>query len=97
MPNYLYKCNNWKCNSISELTLPISTHPGQLFTCGCGHKKSRIMRPWGAVKGFKTFAGNWFKKTYGHDIGAAAEDKAQQKEDWDTLKRETDRDNANSN
>lgn len=95
MPKYLYKCN--RCEDIVDVPLPISFDPKQFINFP-GHKNVclglfwRIMRAPGAVKGFKTFAGDWFKKTYGQDIGAAYEDKARQKTDYETMKRELDKD-----
>lgn len=94
MPNYLYKCN--RCEDIIEFALPISHDPKQ-FCNHPGHKNVclglyyRIMRAPGAVKGLKTFAGDWFKKTYGSDIGDAYIDKARQREDYETMKRELDK------
>jgi len=46
------------------------------------------MRAYGAVKGFKVFAGDWFKKKYGHDVGEAYDDKARQAEDKKVMERE---------
>lgn len=86
MPNYNYRC--CKCKQITELALPISTDPKKLLGCECGYTMRRVMRVPGAVKGFKTFAGDWFKKTYGHDVGEAYEDKARQTEDRKVLERE---------
>lgn len=91
MPNYLYKCN--RCEDIVDLAMPISTDPKQFWNHP-GHKNVclglfyRIMRAPGAVKGFKVFAGDWFKKTYGHDLGETYEDKARQADDRKTLERE---------
>ena len=89
MPNYLYKCNI--CETIYDIFLPISHDPKLLYKCEqnkCNGLCNRIMRQWGAVKGFKVFAGDWFKKKYGHDIGESAEDKIQQKKDWETLEQQ---------
>lgn len=96
MPNYLYKCT--KCEDKIDITLPISSDPKQLLESP-GHKVycdglyKRIMRPFGSIKGLRVFAGEWFKKTYGHDMGEAYEDKARQKEDRETLEREYKRKN----
>lgn len=86
MPNYLYKC--CECKEIVDLTLPISTDPKELFTCPCGYTMKRIMRAPGAFKGFKVYAGDWFKKTYGHDLRTPYEDKVRQQEDRKTLEKE---------
>jgi len=95
MPNFLYKCE--LCKDIIDIPLPISFDPKETINHP-GHKNiclglfKRIMRAPGAVKGFKTFAGDWFKKTYGHDIAKPYEDKARQKTDYETMKRELDKD-----
>jgi hypothetical protein len=71
-------------------SLPMSTEPSKIFQCSScpnGEMSRRIINP-GAIKGFKVFAGDWFKKEYGHDIGQAYEDKARQAEDRKTLERE---------
>ncbi len=80
MPNYLYKCSN--CKDIIDINLPMSFEPTEMIF-NSGHKKvcvgrfKRIMRKPGAVKGFKVFAGDWFKKEYGFDIGEKETTKAE--------------------
>lgn len=99
MSNYLYKCE--VCEDIIDINLPMSSDPKYPLNLK-GHKKSgdenfcygffrRIMRPWGQVKGFKTFAGDWYKKTYGKDIMEPYEDKRQRVEDGKRMRRELDK------
>ena len=92
MPNYVYKCKS--CENKITITLPISTDPKLRFPCvECGCESKRIIVSGAQWKGFKTFAGDWFKKTYGFDMADPYMDKVRQKEDYETmatqLKRET--------
>lgn len=82
MPNYNYKCAN--CLVIEKKFLAISTDPSKQFPCEkcCGFMDRVPITP-GPVTGLKTFAGDWFKKTYGHEIGGDGESAAQQKADID--------------
>lgn len=77
MPNYKYKCTS--CGHIEVMFLKISTSPGKHFDCtNCESKETmtrRISKPAGH-QGLKVWAGDWFKKTYGHDMGEAAAKKA---------------------
>ena len=95
MPNYLYKCT--ECDDIMDIILPISSDPKQLLLSPghqvhCKGAYTRIMRPFNSIKGLRTFAGDWFKKTYGHDIAKPYEDASRQKEDFETMKRELEKD-----
>lgn len=60
----------------------MSHDPKMLFSPP-GHKNvcfgffKRIMRNPSAVKGFKVFAGDWFKKQYGHEMGERATTRAE--------------------
>jgi len=61
--------------------LSISTDPKKLFPCECGYTMKRIIRTGASFKGFKTFAGDWFKKTYGYDFGEKATTRAEFQKD----------------
>jgi putative FmdB family regulatory protein len=83
MPNYKYKC--YSCNLIDEIFLPISTDPQKLFCCpGCPDGTMRrmtgLINP-AATLGLKVFAGDWYKKTYGHELGEDGESAAEKKRD----------------
>ena len=67
MPGYSYKCG--KCKHIVKLPLPMGTDPKKRFACQCGYLMKRIITPGASFKGFKVFAGDWVRKTYGYDIG----------------------------
>ena len=93
MPNYIYKCK--VCEDIMEITLPISTDPSQCIENPdrrhggiCYGLYKRIIGSTPSFKGLKTFAGDWYKKTYGIELGQGSLDKAQQAEDRKTLERE---------
>lgn len=84
MPNYAYRCG--KCKQITTKSLPISTDPRQAFACECGYLMKRIIVS-GALfpeKVGKVWAGDWFKKTYGHDIDEVAKQRGQEKMEYDT-------------
>lgn len=67
MPNYIYKC--CKCKQKTKLNLPISTDPKKFFACRCGYTMHRtIVVAQFPEKVGKVWAGDWFQKTYGHDI-----------------------------
>jgi len=86
MPNYSYKC--CKCKKIDSMTLPISTDPKLLFPCECGYTMRRIITLGAKFpeKVGRVWAGDWFKKTYGFDMGDAASRKGQEKMDYDANK-----------
>ena len=91
MNNYLYKCT--VCEDKIDIALPISSDPKQLLEnpghrVVCEGSYKRIMRPFGQIKGLRVFAGDWFKKTYGHDMAEPYEHASRQKEDFETMKRE---------
>lgn len=75
MPGYSYKCG--KCKHIIQMTLPISTDPKKRFACECGYLMKRIIAGGASFKGFKVFAGDWFKKEYGFDIADRPTTKAE--------------------
>jgi putative FmdB family regulatory protein len=79
MPNYNYKCRD--CSEVTTLELRMSTDPALEFPCPkCGNGKMFrsviLCRP---PNGLKVFAGDWFKKTYGHEIGEDGETAAEKK------------------
>lgn len=80
MPNYTYKCP--RCEDTFKVSLPISSDPNKLLNHP-GHKNmclglfKRAIVPGASFKGFKVFAGDWFKKTYGYDIGERETTKAE--------------------
>lgn len=80
MPNYYYKCD--RCETIYEINLPISHDPTLLYECSgdiCTGTCNRIMRAAQIPKEVgKVFAGDWFKKTYGFELGG----EAMKKEDY---------------
>lgn len=86
MPNYNYQCKS--CGVTEKKFLPISTDPAQLFPCVCGSEMSRGIIRQGEVTGLKTFAGDWFKKTYGHELGEDGMSAAEKKADYQRLLRE---------
>ena len=86
MPEYNYRC--CECKQVTSLFLPISTDPKEIQVCECGWAMKRIITGTFSFKGFKTFAGDWFKKAYGHDMADPYMDKVRQKEDYETMARE---------
>jgi hypothetical protein len=88
VPNYNYKCS--QCLVVDSMFLPMSTDPKQQFVCTkCGGLTNRIctMLP-GGINGLKTFAGDWFKKTYGHELGEDGMSAAEKKADYESLLKE---------
>lgn len=83
MPNYDYRCAD--CSTVKRLFLPISTDPSKPIVCEfCGQNSHRFMgsnKPSGTT-GLKTFAGDWFKKTYGHELGEDGQSAAEKKRDF---------------
>lgn len=92
LPKYSYKC--CECKSIVKINLPISTDPKQLYECECGYSMKRIITPGAQFpeKVGKVWAGDWFRKTYGHDIGEGAERKIREKESYERERRVLERD-----
>lgn len=86
MPGYHYKC--CKCKGITKLELPISTDPKKFFGCECGYTMKRIIVAGAQFpeKVGRVWAGDWFKKTYGQDIGEAARERADDKMRYDADK-----------
>ena len=86
MPNYAYKC--CECEKVDLINLPISTDPKYLFLCDCGHNMHRIIISGAQFpeKVGRVYAGDWFKKTYGHDIDEVAKGRAQEKMEYDAEK-----------
>jgi putative FmdB family regulatory protein len=69
MPNYKYYCPD--CDVAAEKTLLISSDPKEKLQCGSCKKltmERRISLP-ARPMGFKVWAGDWYKKTYGQEIG----------------------------
>ena len=93
MPNYKYRCI--KCDYEEKWDMPISTNPKLSLYCpSCeldGTMTRRISVAQFPKEVGKVFAGDWYKKEYGHEIGSNADDKVQQKKDWETLKRESEK------
>jgi len=83
MPNYDYRCGS--CATVERLFLPISTDPAKPLVCEhCGDLAYRYMgsnKP-SATNGLKTFAGDWFRKTYGHELGEDGQSAAEKKRDF---------------
>lgn len=70
MPNYKYVCN--ECNHSEMVSLPISTDPNKKLKCSKCTKRSfkrRICISEFPNRVGRVWAGDWFKKTYGHEIG----------------------------
>jgi putative FmdB family regulatory protein len=86
VPNYNYKCR--KCETVEKKFLPISTDPSKLLECPCGGEMFRSVISQGPVNGLKTFAGDWFKKTYGHELGEDGMSAAEKKADYESLLKE---------
>lgn len=93
MPNYIYKCTY--CGASYDMNLPMSSDPKIKYHCfatDCDSRTDcvtrRIGRPSFPKKVGKVFAGDWFKKTYGIELGEGSMNKATQAEDRKTLERE---------
>jgi putative FmdB family regulatory protein len=85
MPTYSYKCPD--CESISDHFLPMSTDPEKKMPCpACfGAKSYRVITRAPMVNGLKVFAGDWFKKTYGHELGEDGMTALEKKKDFESL------------
>lgn len=95
MPNHIYRCS--KCEyqeSRLILRLPSSDELDKPSKCnGCG-AVSMERKPCLVSSSFgmpKERAGDWFKRTYGHDIGEKDEAKAEQQKSLSTMKKELER------
>lgn len=90
MPNYNYKCAG--CSVIREFFLPISTEPSKPIECeSCKGMMSRIIRLPSGITGLKVFAGDWYKKTYGHELGQDGDDSAANRRDFEQAVKEQNR------
>ena len=89
MPTYKYKCE--LCAFEQMMMLPISSDPKEKRVCEDCSKVTmtrRIGKPQFPKTVGKVFAGDWYKKTYGQDVGDAYMEKAQQQESKKILERE---------
>ena len=91
MPDYIYKCIH--CHYKTVHTLKMSFDPAKkLFCSECSNTTPsmtrRIGRPSFPTNVGKVFAGDWYKKQYGHELGEGSMNAAQQAEDRKTLERE---------
>ena len=91
MPNHIYRCTQCEYQeSRLILGLPSEEVLDAPFKCnGCGALAMK-RRPCLVSSSFgmpKERAGDWFKKTYGHDIGEKDEEKAEQQRNMDQVKR----------
>ncbi len=92
MPNYIYKCT--ECDHKYVTKLPISFDPKIKLACRYSHDGTeftmtrRIGKPSYPKEVGKEFAGDWYKKEYGHELGEGSLNKAQQARDRKTLERE---------
>lgn len=93
MPNYSYKCPS--CDSVEQHFLPISTDPGKKLQCSvCSGPTHRIITTMGEVKGLKVFAGDWFKKTYGHELGEDGMTQLERRQEFEKAVKEHKKDNS---
>lgn len=81
MPNYHHRCA--ECDEVTVLNLPISTDPAAPQKCECGGNMKRIIASAPAAHGFKVWAGDWFKKTYGHDMAEGAQRRVNAREEYE--------------
>lgn len=85
MPNYIYRCI--ECNHKYICQLPISFDPKIKLACRYSHNGTeftmtrRIGTPSFPSNCNKVFAGDWFKKTYGFEIGEKETTKAEFQKD----------------
>jgi len=84
MPNYSYKC--CKSKLIHTIELPISFDPARTIPCECCNGRYTMSRVIKLTAQFpekvgKVWAGDWFRKTYGFDMGEQACTQKQLKED----------------
>ena len=93
MPNYIYKC--LECDHSELIELPISSDPSERRWCKLCHEPDeehtmtrRIGKSQFPKNVGKVFAGDWYKKTYGIELGQGSLDKARQAEDRKNLERE---------
>lgn len=90
MPNYHYRCT--ECKEVTILNLSISTDPNEPRECQCSGDMKRIIASTPPAHGFKVWAGDWFAKEYGHDIGEGAMKRVEARKEYerelDKLKRD---------
>lgn len=94
MPDYKYKCT--QCDYVEVFTLQMSSDPKAKLDCGdCGEEESMTRRIGVAQfpeKVGKVWAGEWFKKTYGHDMTEGTARKAREKAEMDRERRALEKD-----
>lgn len=98
MPNYHYRCQ--KCETLYELTLPMSHDPKLLYECEvaqCDGLCKRVIVSAPQFKGFKVFADKWFKDTYGFELGEKAISRKKFQEDLKKAEQLAKRDGVNIN
>lgn len=96
LPNYTFKCD--ECEDVVKKFLRLSSDPRELLDCGCGAKMRRIIvvsQIPSAVG--KVWAGDWFKKTYGHDIAEGTERKSKEKVSFEKEKTALEKDGVKFN
>lgn len=91
MPNYIYKCT--ECDHKEMVELPISSDPSEKRWCKMCHEPDeestmtrRIGRALFPEKVGRVWAGDWFKKTYGHDIDEVAKQRGRERMEHDAQK-----------
>ena len=100
MPNYTYKCCVSK--KIYIINLPISFDPNELIPCICCKGTYTMRRTIGLVSQFpekvgKVFAADWFKKTYGYELGGKAISRADFQKDLKKVEELAKKDGVNIN
>ncbi len=96
MPNYIYKCT--ECDHEYMQQLPMSFDPKIKLACRHSHDGTeftmtrRIGKAIFPEKVGKVFAGDWFKKTYGHDMSEVAKGRAREKVEYDAEKLKLEKD-----
>ena len=104
MPQYKYKCK--ECNNEEMFTLNISSDPSRPIHCPmCQYKDSngdfvptmtrRIIVSSIPNAVGKVWAGDWYKKTYGHDIGEGAQGAVDAKKNYEQEKMKLKADGVN--
>jgi len=97
MPNYKYKCT--ECLESMLIDLPMSFDPKQKFSCSMclGEMTRRIITSVFPEKVGKVFAGDWFKKTYGSELGGDAISREDFRKDLKKAEELAKRDGINTN
>lgn len=92
MPNYIFKCI--RCHYRISVFRSISSDPSEKLWCPeCNNSiektmTRRIGKPKIGKISNKVYAGDWYKKEYGHELGEGSLQKAQQQEDMKILEKE---------